>query len=261
MFYDFAENGDDEEKLMEKGDDPGLEQMGMKSKKISYEKWVFLLKKYETSFPLFSASLARPAGYPPWYPEYAHTCGIPCRTQFIKVGHTYICRSSGNVHVCPPEGCRSGVVRKDDKEKHCPITGNNSYAFHSNTYESTAGMKRKFKEDEDVDYEGMGTAQNDLEDMGVETATVVQCEEEEPIREEAAPTTRLSKEGQQSNAKDISMVQGKADSVVASVIPSTLLETIGLRWIVDEHVLYCVDDVNTCSVHPHVYRNMRACCH
>jgi hypothetical protein len=231
-YFDFERDGDEEEKSMIKGIDPGLEASGMKTRSLSFEMCRFLLKRYETAFPLVEARFANPHGYGPIHPFGQHTCGVQCRPFFIRVGHYYICRSSGNFHFCPPDGCKEGVVLKGAQTKHCPITGKNSYEFEVDTFESTAGLKRKQPGDGDTDYESMAQM-NDPDEVDEEVQVAKRA------KTSTTPGVRLSKEGQQSTAKDIQRIQSKADAVVQSLLPAAVLVgSVTLRWIVDEHVLY-----------------------
>jgi len=217
---------------MLKGIDPGLEAAGMKSRSMSFEMCRFLLKYYETAFPLVDASHANPHGYGPIHRFGQDSCGVECRSTFLRVGHYYICLSSGNFHFCPPDGCREGKVRGDTQHRHCPITGNDSYALHTDEFERTRGLKRSIDE---ADYESIAKMQ-DPDDTAEED---IQSSKRARTSSGGPKTgTRLSKEGQQSTSKDIQLIQSKADMAVQAVLPASVVPSTLLRWIVDEHVLY-----------------------
>ena len=240
MFFNFEKDGDEEEKAMNTGEDPGLETAKMQTRTMSFEMLRFLLKRYETSFPITDAQNANPWGCGPIYYLGEHRCSIACRPYFLRVGHFYLCRSSGNVHYCPPEGCSEGKVPKGANGTHCPITGMFSYEFLVDEFERTAGKRKNQGADMDTDYEGMAAQMHDTEDCGGGDEDVYRRSSSSSSKRQKIDNggLRLSKEGQQSNAKEIQKLQSKADSYVQSLLPLPLLNAIRLRWIVDENVLY-----------------------
>ena len=229
-YFDFAQDGDDDEKDFMKGDDPYAFAEGGKYQRYSVEKLGFLLKKYVTSFPIIpvNGSLFRGSL------EHAgkECVATRCRGSLIRVGTVYICPMSGNFHDCPPTGCRLGHLKDRYEASYCPLTGNETYAIHRHDRESmssvSGAVRREKGEDMEFEYErNDDEAEEERPQEPVETELPV----DHPIK-----VQRISKEGRQSNPKDIFILQSKAAHIVAAIFPKTA-ETVRREWV-NKHILY-----------------------
>jgi hypothetical protein len=264
-FFDFSQNGDEEEQEFDKGIDPS--DSDSKNTRLSEERVVFALKKFIATHPIVRAgaewyairqrqrSLRHPRGTP--------CSGRECRASLVKVNATYVCTRSGHFHECPPSGCRLAKTGAQKDVRHCPLTGNDSHAIHRNVsdapwrfgYEDIASSSSEDEEEEGDELMDEAADELKTSETATEAETAALHAHDAVVEPPPAKIQRVSREARQSNTQDIDIIRSSALATVRAIFPFASQQKHH-DWV-NNHILYLwnlVVQTNKYQVHSMTYK-------